>query len=182
MYHLNRSRTLKIKYLAVKRQEKEEKMIRDNEVYCDGCHLKIPRDKSTEIIEVPTEQNNTLHYHNNPECLKFKLMAYSKNGRNWQVISRIPEKEEKTDSQTSQAEPLAKTDPIQIPCDVCYKPIMLGENFVSLRKEFGGNYKGYRIYNYHPACLSKEADAKIYRHSDADRDWYVFFGAKSAKK
>lgn len=53
---------------------------------------------------------------------------------------------------------------------------------MSFRKEFGGDYKGFRIYNYHFDCLLKEADVKIYQHSDADRHWYIFVNKTTTKK
>ncbi|MCL5733577.1 MAG: hypothetical protein M1334_02875, partial [Patescibacteria group bacterium] len=108
------------------------------------------------------------------------MKKYSKNKRNWLVFSR--KNEQKSEPQNNYAKPLSKTDPIQIPCDGCHKPITLEENFVSFRKEFGDNYKGCHIYNYYPDCLSKEAEVKIYQHYDSDRHWYIFVSANTVKK
>ncbi len=151
-----------------------------DESYCPICGIKFGS-KDKEAVSI-TIRNEVYIVHSGCAVDFFgtAMKRYSKNKRSWLVFSR--KNEQKSEPQINPAEPLFKTDPIQIPCDGCHKPMTPEENFITLRREFGGNYKGFRIYNYHPECLSREANVRIHQHYDSDRHWYIFVSANTAKK
>lgn len=140
-------------------------MFLKNNYYCDICHQRIALSEEKKSFGGPN-----LDYHKS--CLNGLRI---KPNKNLLLITEIKTEPPKITLAPFEEEMLSKKDPIQAPCYICGKPIaILEEKYVALRQEFGGNYDGFQIRNYHAACLSDQTKTAIYEHSDANRHWFIF--------